>query len=271
MIDCNTAKYTETKLDVFVANCAPAAWKDFFNQEKVLKDVAETAPAMLKEANMKNVVINPPMPRMFRALELVAPNQIKVVILGQDPTPQPGLATGLAFSVANPLTVPTVLNVLLQLALEGFHVNVNNGDLTSWANQGVLLLNRAFTVREGAIDSHKSWWEEFSGYLIDYISTNAQPSVWLLLGEKAKEYKGFIDQKKHYVIEGGHPSSMGGRENTFIGGQYFRCANTFLTGKGRLPVINWGWGMANTLRPCPPEPEPAIEGGTPSKKPKHFK
>ena len=128
---------------------------------------------------------------------------ITVVILEQDQTPQPGLATGLAVSVANPLTVPTVLNVLLQLALEGFHVNVNNGDLTSWANQGVLLLNRAFTVRQGEADSHKSWWEVFSIYLIQYISTNAHPSVWLLLGEKGKEYKGLIDQKKHYVIERG--------------------------------------------------------------------
>lgn len=251
-----------------MASCRPETWKDFFKQKKVKNDIKTTAEVMLKEAKYHE--IQPPMPQMFRALELVAPANIKVVILGQDPTPKPGMATGVAFSVANPLTVPTVLNVLLQLALEGFHVNVNNGDLTSWATQGVLLINRAFTVRQGAIDSHSTWWEVFSEYLIQYISKKAQPSVWLLLGNEAKKYKRFINTDKHYVIEGGHPSPMGGRENTFIGGQYFRCANNFLTGKGRLPVI-WGWGTANSLRACPDEPEPAIVGEGPSKKLKRFK
>lgn len=269
MIDCNKAQYRTTSLDVFVASCRPETWKDFFNQEDVQNVITKTAKAMLKEAEY--YVIQPPMPQMFRALELVAPANIKVVILGQDPTPKPGMATGLAFSVANPLIVPTVLNVLLQLALEGFHVDVNNGDLTSWATQGVLLLNRALTIRQGETDSHKAWWEVFSEYLIQHISKNAQPSVWLLLGNEAKKYKGFIDTDKHYVIEGGHPSPIGGRENTFIGGQYFRCANNFLIGKGRLPVINWGWGTANSLRACPDEPKPAIVGEGPSKKPRRFK
>lgn len=271
MIDCNKAEYPTTSLDVFVASCRPETWADFFIQKEVQTEIETTATEMLKEGKRKRVVIQPPMPLMFRALELVAPGNIKVVILGQDPTPNPGMATGVAFSVANPLTVPTVLNVLLQLSLEGFHVNVSDGDLTSWATQGVLLLNRAFTVRQGEIDSHRAWWEVFSQHLIQYISEKANPSVWLLLGEQAKKYKRFINKDKHYVIEGGHPSPKGGRENTFIGGQYFRCANNFLTDIGRLPAINWGLGMANSLRACPDEPEPAIVGKRPSKKLKRFK
>lgn len=91
---------------------------------------------------------------MFRALELVRPDEIRVIILGQDPTPQAGKAAGLAFSVADPLSVGTVLNVLLEVALEGFPVNIWEGDLTSWVKQGVLLLNTAFTVPKGGPGSH---------------------------------------------------------------------------------------------------------------------
>ncbi|KAJ7322783.1 hypothetical protein OS493_032968 [Desmophyllum pertusum] len=136
-IDCTSVTYDTINLDVFVAQCQPAAWADFFAKEEVQTDVKEISVVMAK-SKQKN--FEPAMPLMFRALEMVAPNQVKVVIIGQDPTPQAGKATGLAFSVDNPKTVGTVLNVLLEAALEGWPVNINNGNLESWANQGVLLL-----------------------------------------------------------------------------------------------------------------------------------
>ena len=157
-------------------NCAPVAWKEFFQLPGVQTDIRELAPLMLKDGKMFH--IEPPMPLMFRALEMVSPDEIRVVILGQDPTPQAGQATGLAFSVADPMSVGTVLNVLLEVALEGWNVNIFNDDLTNWAKQGVLLLNTALTVQQGKAGSHikLNWWGKFSELLIEYISGRAGPS-----------------------------------------------------------------------------------------------
>ncbi|KAJ7322784.1 hypothetical protein OS493_032969 [Desmophyllum pertusum] len=148
-MDCKAVTYATTDLDDFVDQCAPTAWAAFFQKQEVQKYVKDISVA-IKAAVTKTY--EPAMPLMFRALEMVAPSQVKVVILGQDPTPQPGKATGLAFSVDNPKTVGTVLNVLLEVALEGFNVDINNGNLESWANQGVLLLNTAFTCEQGKRD-----------------------------------------------------------------------------------------------------------------------
>lgn len=92
------------------------------------------------------------MPLMFEALNRVAPHEITVAFIGQDPTPQPGKATGLALSVENARIVPSSLNILLEVALEGWNVDISNGDLSSWASQGVLLLNTALTVDQGRVD-----------------------------------------------------------------------------------------------------------------------
>ena len=216
---------------------------------------------MLKDG--KKFPIEPPMPLMFRALEMVSPDEIRVVILGQDPTPQAGRATGLAFSVADPMSVGTVRNVLLEVALEGWNVNIFNGDLTNWAKQGVLLLNTALTVKQGQAGSHIkfNWWGQFSAFLIEYISDRAGPSVWILWGREAQSFQRFINDKKHYIINGGHPSPLGGiRTNTFFGGSYFKCANQFLINK-KLPPIDWKLADENVLKPCPPEPKPKKGGG----------
>lgn len=144
-----------------------------------------------------------------------------MVIIGQDPIPQPGQATGwLAFSVKDPKRVGTVLNVLLEVAFEGFPVNLNSGDLRPWASQGVLLLNSALTVRRGQARSHLklNWWISFTEMLVEYISKNAKPSVWLRWGNEAQYFKKIIDHKKHYVLTGGHPSTLGGiGRNEFFG------------------------------------------------------
>ena len=252
--NCKAATYGTDKLDEFVENCAPEAWREFFQLPGVQKVVSTLTPIMLEDG--KEYRIEPPMPMMFRALELVRPDQVRVVILGQDPTPQAGKATGLAFSVADPLSVGTVLNVLLEVALEGWNVNIFNGDLTKWANQGVLLLNKALTVRRGNAGSHMRWWAEFSPFLIQYISDRAGPTVWLLWGREAQSYQKLINSNRHYVITGGHPSALGGLgTNTFFGGRYFQCANQFLTNRD-FPPIDWALAEENVLKPCPAEPKP---------------
>ena len=243
--------------------CAPQGWKNFFNLPDVKNDIDELTPIMLVDG--KRYPIEPAMPLMFKALEMVSPGQIKVVILGQDPTPQAGMATGLAFSVANPLSVGTVLNVLLEVALEGWSVNIFNGDLTWWAKQGVLLLNTALTVQRDNAKSHIKlhWWTVFTKLLIKYINETADPSVWFLWGKEAQDYQEYISSKKHYVIKGGHPSALGGIDiNEFIGGRYFQCANQFLSNRGKM--IDWGLAVKNKnrlqvnniMKPCPPEPKP---------------
>ena len=250
---CKTATYGTMPLDKFVALCAPKGWEKFFQMKKVATEIETLAGDLLKSA--KNKLIEPPMPLMFKAMELVLPDEIRVVILGQDPTPQVGKATGLAFSVPDPLSVGTVLNVLLEVALEGFPVNIWNGDLTSWTKQGVLLLNTAFTVRQGKAGSHLKNWATFSELLVKYISDTAAPSVWLLWGKRAHEYKKFI-HKKHYIILGGHPSTLGGvrSSNSFFGRNYFNCANDFFKTNAR-PPIDWALAGENALAKCPPQPK----------------
>ena len=144
--------------------------------------------------------IQPPMKHIFEAFKTVCPESVKVVILGQDPTPQEGKATGKASSVENPLTVGSVSNELLEVALEGWSVNLFNGDLSKWEEQGVLLLNSALTIGEIQYNdvntkkpkrqqvSHLGYWCEFTKLLIKYISGLPGPSVWMLWGKVAQDF-----------------------------------------------------------------------------------
>ena len=159
---------------------------------------------------------------MFEALNRV----------GQDPIPQPGKATGLAFSVKNARTVPSSLNIMLEVALEWWNVDINSGDLSSWASQEVLLLNTALTVDQGRGGSHIKHWAKFSELLIEFISENASPTGCVsTLGNHAQKYARFINTDKHYIISGGLPSTPrpgGMGVNNFFGGAYFLCGNEFL-------------------------------------------
>ena len=187
-------------------------WGDFFNS--VPDKVWNALNINLKEAgqekvNNKQDAIEPDMPLIFEALKSVKPKDIKVVILGQDPTPQPDEASGMAFSVENPRKVPSVLNVLLEVAFEGFPINLDTAYLKKWAREGVLLLNTAFTCphkekmnkKEGKKETnpgHFEIWKDFTTELISYISKEAPASVWLLWGEKAHKFKGIIKGQKRF-------------------------------------------------------------------------
>ena len=240
-------------MDEFVKHCVSHDWDEFFGTPEVQEAVKELSYKLLREARRQsNPGIEPPMPLVFEAFNRVSPKRIKVVIIGEGPTPQIGQSTGLAFSVDDPKSVESVLNVLLELSLEGFPVNLNNGDLTSWTRQGVFLLNAALTVNRGQAGSHSDSWSLFTEMLVQYISDRGNPSAWLLWGEKAQYFQQFIDTTRHYVMTGGHPSPPGRiRRNEFFGRGYFLCANEFLANK-RGGRIDWALASRNVLEPCPP-------------------
>ena len=216
----------------------------------------------LKAAGQKSInnhrdAIEPKMSLIFNALKWVKVEDIKVVILGQDPTPQEGKAKGVAFLVDNPRTVPAVLNMLLEVAFEGFAVDLDRANVEEWLEKGVLLLNTAFTVPhkdkdkqqgKGKEKDHLAMWRPFTEVLITYIKDYAPPSAWFLWGKKAKKFSKFINSKEHLIVTGRHPSTMGGTTgegNTFFGGNYFNIANQFLEIKGRGAI---DWSLSSTGR-----------------------
>ena len=204
----------------------------------VKKVISEISVRIKAEANRKGKLIEPPMPDMFKAFN-VPLDKVKAIILGQDPTPQAGKATGLAFSLkpgVDPTDVPSVENMLVELKWEGMNVGLTNGDLTPWLGQGVLLLNSALTINIGqGIGSHQALWRPFTELLVKFVSKNAQPSAWILWGNEAKKIVQLIDPKKHYIKVGAHPRAAAG----FFGGNYFACTNLFLKNRAKRGEIAW--------------------------------
>ena len=220
--DCSSVTYQTATLNDFIYThkCFPAGWEKFLEKEEVKDDINEIS--ALLEVDARKNVIEPPMTDMFKAFT-VSPDRIKAIIIGQDPTPQAGKATGLAFSLKpteDPRDVPSVINMLVELKLEGMPVSLTNGDLTPWLKEGVLLLNAALTVIQGKAGSHQNYWSEFTRMLVEHLNDPkikaCQPSAWILWGGHANAYSGNIDKKKHYVKLGGHPSPIGGRKIIFL-------------------------------------------------------
>jgi len=238
--DCNRASYrTATIWDfVYEHHCFPNynSWRDFLRSQRVEAEMRRLSDYF---SNQQNTQIVPPLPLLFRAFTVGGVEDIKVIILGQDPTPQPNRATGLAFSLwpdEDPATVPSVFNMLVELRWEGMNVGLTNGDLTPWVAEGVMLLNAALTTVEGRRGAHQRDWEHFTDLLIRYISAEARPSAWILWGRHAEAYATLIDRRRHYVKIGGHPSPPAAVN--FFGGNYFHCTNEFFRSQGRS-TIRW--------------------------------
>ncbi len=261
--DCSKASYKTVTLDDFVYthNCFPEGWEEFLALNQVQKEIKEISLKLSKDA--KTYAIEPPMPNMFKAFNvgsvpsgslvdypIEGRDGVKVVIIGQDPVPEAGQATGLAFSLkpgANPFaSVPTVMNMLVELKLEGMNVDLKNGDLTPWVDRGVLLLNAALTVRQGTskdmAGSHLKWWEVFTQLLVQHISDQEEPTAWILWGTDAKKIainQKLLNKKNQYIKAGGHPSPQGATAGIrFFGRNYFRCASEFLV-KMKRGAVDW--------------------------------
>ena len=176
---------------------------------------------------------------VFRAF-LTDLNKIKVVILGQDPYHTPGVADGLAFSVkkGEKYMAPSLLNIYKEIDGDmGKHLNTD-GDLSSWQEQGVLLLNNVLTVEAHKAGSHRGkGWEIFSKNCVEYLNRNRENLVFILWGRDARSKKVLIDQERHLVLESAHPSPLSAH-NGFFGSKPFSKTNEYLKSKG-LEEIKW--------------------------------
>lgn len=183
----------------------------------------------------------PPRNEIFRAFKITDYEKVKVVILGQDPYHGKGQADGLAFSVQNGNKLPpSLINIFKEMADDIYHANitVKSGDLTHWAEQGVLLLNTVLTVRSGEAGSHKDkGWEIFTSKVIELLANSENPTVFILWGKNAMSKAKYIDKDKHLVFMAPHPSPLSCYRG-FFGGKYFSKANDFLVSHGLEP-IDW--------------------------------
>lgn len=214
----------------------PADWwavlKDEFAQAGDLK-------AFLEAEMAGGEAIFPLQTQWFRALHESPLAETRVVILGQDPYPTAGHAHGLSFSVDSSLQkLPKSLqNIYRELADDLDVINVN-GDLSGWAQQGVLLLNTVLTVREGAANSHqKQGWESITDAIIAEVNDSADSKVFVLWGAHAQKKGRNIDREKHCVIETAHPSPLSAYRG-FLGSQPFSQINAYLKQQGKAP-IDW--------------------------------
>ncbi len=190
--------------------------------------------------------IYPDMYDIFNALKAAPYKDAKVVILGQDPYHEPGQAHGLCLSVKKGVEIPPSLkNIYKELEddksclPQGGDFRVpGHGCLTSWAEQGVVLLNAVLTVRRGEANSHKGkGWEIFTDRVISLLNEHETPLVFILWGANARAKKELITSGRHLVLEGAHPSPLSAYKG-FFGGRYFSKANAFLERNGIEPV-NW--------------------------------
>lgn len=182
----------------------------------------------------------PPRNYIFNALKLTPYENVKVVIMGQDPYHGEGEAHGLSFSVQKGIKVPPSLQNIYKELKDDLGIPIRSeGDLTGWAKEGVLLLNAVLTVEKDKPASHRNYgWEKLTDYIIKVINQKKEPVVFILWGNFAKEKKALITNPIHYVITSAHPSPLSASHG-FFGSKPFSKCNQFLESKGITP-INWG-------------------------------
>ena len=192
----------------------------------------------------KTQTIYPNMNNIFNALKYTDYKDVKVVILGQDPYHQPNQAHGLCFSVLKGVNPPPSLqNMYKEIHAEYGYPIPQHGELTYWAEQGVLMMNTVLTVRESQPNSHKGMgWEIFTDNVISLLNLRPEPMVFLLWGANARAKKKLITNPNHLVLESAHPSPLSAY-NGFFGNGHFKKANEFLKSKG---MTERGLGCADS-------------------------
>lgn len=181
--------------------------------------------------------VYPPEKHIFRALNTTPLDEVKVVILGQDPYHGPGQANGLAFSVAPGIALPPSLKNIYKEIQSNLNVPFSaSGDLEPWARQGVLLLNSTLTVRSHQAGSHQNkGWETFTDAIIRSINEQRKNVVFMLWGSYARKKAAFVDREKHFVLESPHPSPLSAYRG-FLGNGHFGRANSYLAQKGEAKI-----------------------------------
>ena len=210
------------------------SWKPFLKSEFGKPYFKELANFLHQEYETKTIF--PKKELVFRAFKTDL-NEIKVVILGQDPYHTPGAAEGLAFSVPNSQPIPpSLINIYKEIDSDiGKHANPR-GSLKNWQEQGVLLLNTVLTVEAHKAKSHSGkGWETFTTATIEYLNQNRPHLVFILWGRDARNKKSLIDTSKHLVLESAHPSPLSAY-NGFFGSKPFSKCNDFLIKTGQEPI-----------------------------------
>lgn len=181
----------------------------------------------------------PPNKQIFAALDACPFDKVKVVIIGQDPYHGPNQANGLCFSVNRQIpNPPSLVNIFKELQKE-YGYQYPHGDLSSWAEQGVLLLNATLTVEAHKAGSHQNkGWETFTDKIIEKLNDNHEHIVFLLWGGYARKKGKHIDRKKHLVLETGHPSPLSANRGLWFGNQHFTKCNSYLEANNISP-IDW--------------------------------
>lgn len=212
------------------------SWQTFLKGE-FDKDYFKQLSAFLHEAYASSQVF-PAKQQVFRAF-MTDLAEVKVVILGQDPYHTPGAAHGLAFSVPSSQPVPpSLVNIYREIDNEyGSHIN-QDGNLKSWQQQGVLLLNNVLTVEAHKAGSHRGkGWEVFTEAVVRHLNDECENLVFLLWGRDARSKKSLIDANRHLVLESAHPSPLSAH-NGFFGNGHFKSTNEYLKNHGKTE-INW--------------------------------
>lgn len=192
----------------------------------------------LKQEKNNGKIIYPPGPLIFNAFNKTPFHKVKVVIIGQDPYHGPGQAMGLCFSVSKGVRVPASLkNIYKEMANDIDFKIPNHGDLSTWAEQGVFMLNAVLTVEQKLAGSHKKLgWQQFTDAVIRTLSDQKKDVVFLLWGNYAKSKKDLIDSNRHHILEAAHPSPLA--RGAYFGSRHFSKTNSILQEHGHQP-INW--------------------------------
>jgi uracil-DNA glycosylase len=204
--------------------------KDYFNN--LMQEV---------ENAYSSAICFPPKQFIFKALNSCSFEDVKVVIIGQDPYHGEGEANGLAFSVNDGVRIPPSLrNIFKEINSDLDRIIApNSGNLEHWASQGVLLLNATLTVQKDLANSHKHLqWQQFTNAIIRLISDKKEQVVFLLWGNFAQKKASLIDENKHLILTSGHPSPMSANQGKWFGNKHFSKTNTYLVSHDLQP-INW--------------------------------
>lgn len=203
------------------------------------KPYMHTLKAFLQQEKGAGKTIFPPGPLIFNAFNHTPFEQVRVVIIGQDPYHGPGQAHGLSFSVPSSVPLPpSLMNIFKEIASDlGIHMS-GRGDLTPWADQGVLLLNATLTVQMANAGSHQNrGWEQFTDAAIAALNQHREGLVFVLWGSYAQKKGAVIDPSKHLILKSVHPSPLSAHRG-FFGNHQFSQINQYLIKKGQAP-INW--------------------------------
>lgn len=213
-------------------------WENFLNQESNKPYFLKIKEKLTEKYN-NGTLIYPPKEQIFNAYMLTPFNEVKVVILGQDPYHGEGQAMGLSFSVPENKTIPPSLRNIFKEIEDDLGIKcLKSGDLTRWAKQGVFLLNTSLTVEAGLANSHENiGWKNLTASTLRELNDDNSPKIFILWGNNAKKFKFILTNPAHLILESAHPSPLSAYRG-FFGNKHFSQTNQFLI-EHKLSPIDW--------------------------------